>query len=119
MPQVRPPERTLACPLRVTAYTLASLPPPGSMRLLVSCGEPSGDLYGAQLVRHLRRELPELTVFGLGGDRLLAEGARLTAHVRELAVVGLVEVIRHLSRLRAVFRALVAEILRDPPQLAV
>jgi lipid-A-disaccharide synthase len=89
------------------------------MRLLVSCGEPSGDFYGAELVRHLRRELPQLKVFGLGGDRLLGEGAQLTAHVRELAVVGLVEVIRHLGRLRAVFRTLLAEILQDPPQLAV
>ena len=89
------------------------------MRLLVSCGEPSGDLYGAELIRHLRRELPGLSVFGLGGDRLEGEGARLTAHVRDVAVVGLVEVIRHLRRLRSVFRALIAEVERDPPDLAV
>lgn len=88
-------------------------------RLLVSCGEPSGDLYGAELVRHLRVRLPALDVFGLGGDHMHAAGARLHAHVRELAVVGLVEVLRHLPRFRAIFHALLAEVERNPPDAAV
>lgn len=93
--------------------------PTGTTRLLLSCGEPSGDLYGAELVRHLRQRLPSLSVFGIGGDRLLAQEASLTAHVRDVAVVGLVEVIRHLVRLRAVFRRLIVEIEREPPDGAV
>ena len=88
-------------------------------RLLVSSGEPSGELYGAELVRHLRPLTPDLEVFGLGGDRLQAQGARLVAHVRELAVVGLTEVVRHLRRLRRVFRTLLQEIDGNPPALAV
>lgn len=92
---------------------------PAPPRLLISCGEPSGDLYGAELVRHLRDHLPGLVVFGLGGDRLLAERASLVAHVRDLAVVGLFEVLRHLRRIRGVFRSLLAEVDRDPPRLAV
>ena len=35
-------------------------------RILISCGEPSGDLYGADLVRHLRPSVPDLEIFGLG-----------------------------------------------------
>ena len=93
--------------------------PTEATRLLLSCGEPSGDLYGAELVRHLRRKLPLLSVFGIGGDRLLAQEASLTAHVRDMAVVGLVEVLRHLGRLRAVFRRLIVEIEREPPDVAV
>jgi lipid-A-disaccharide synthase len=88
-------------------------------RLLVSTGEPSGDLYASELVRHLRESVPDLSVFGLGGDRLAAEGSTLIAHVRELAVVGLVEVVRHLRRLRAVFHQVLAEVEREPPALAV
>jgi lipid-A-disaccharide synthase len=89
------------------------------MRLLISCGEPSGELYGAELVRHLRPHLPGLDVFGLGGDRLQAQGARLRAHVRDLAVVGLLEVVRHLRDLHRVFRELVEEVERQRPDLAV
>jgi lipid-A-disaccharide synthase len=63
--------------------------------------------------------VPELEVFGLGGDRLQAQGARLLAHVSELAVVGLVEVLRHLRRLRAVFHSVLREVDRERPQAAV
>ncbi len=88
-------------------------------RLLVSCGEPSGDLYASDLVRHLREQAGPIDVFGLGGDRLQAEGGRLLGHVRDLAVVGLVEVLRHLRRLRAVFRKVLDEVEREPPAVAV
>jgi lipid-A-disaccharide synthase len=93
--------------------------PPSRRRLLVSCGEPSGDLYAGELVRHLRERTGPIDVFGLGGDRLRSQDARLIAHVSELAVVGLVEVLRHLRRLRAVFREVLAEVDREPPALAV
>jgi lipid-A-disaccharide synthase len=87
--------------------------------LLVSCGEPSGDLYAADLVHHLRQRTGDLEVFGLGGDRLLAEGGHLIAHVRDLAVVGLLEVLRHLRRLRVVFRSVLAEVELRRPRVAV
>jgi lipid-A-disaccharide synthase len=89
------------------------------VRLLVSCGEASGDLYAAELVRHLRAHVPTLSVFGVGGDRLRAQGAGLVAHVRDMAVIGLVEVLRHLRRLRRVFDRVLAEVDHDPPRLAV
>jgi lipid-A-disaccharide synthase len=88
-------------------------------RLLVSCGEPSGDVYAGGLVRHLRRGRPDLEVFGLGGDRLAGDGARLIAHVRELAVVGLWEVVSHLPRFRRIFSEVLAEADRARPDAAV
>ncbi|MBI3931865.1 MAG: lipid-A-disaccharide synthase [Acidobacteria bacterium] len=94
-------------------------PSPRTPRLLVSCGEPSGDLYAAELVRHIRIETPDLAVFGLGGDRLREQNADLVAHVRDLAVVGLLEVLRHLPRIREVFRRVLEEVDRDPPRAAV
>ncbi len=88
-------------------------------RLLISCGEASGDLYAAELLRGLVRIGIGLDTFGLGGDRLQSEGARLLAHVRDLAVVGLLEVLRHLRRLRTVFRAVLDEVDRERPDAAV
>jgi lipid-A-disaccharide synthase len=93
--------------------------PPSRRRLLVCCGEPSGDLYAGDLVRHLRERVDGLSVFGLGGDRLEAEGGHLLAHVRDLAVVGLLEVLRHLRGLRRVFRAVLDEVDRERPAAAV
>src|SRR5712691_823085 len=88
-------------------------------RLLISCGEASGDLYGAELVRHLRERRGDLEVLGLGGDRLQAQGASLFGHVRDLAVVGLLEVLSHLRDLRVVFRRILEEADRRPPDAAV
>ena len=92
---------------------------PSRARILVSSGEPSGDLYAAEMVRHLRASIPALDVFGLGGDHMTSQGAHLVAHVRELAVVGLVEVLRHLRRLRGIFRSVLAEVDRERTDLAV
>ena len=85
----------------------------------MSCGEASGDLYAAELVRDLRALGREVEAFGLGGDRLQGAGASLVAHVRDLAVVGLLEVVRHLPRIRGVFQALLARADAERPDLAV
>ena len=63
--------------------------------------------------------VPGLEVFGLGGDRLQDEGASLVAHVRDLAVVGLLEVVAHLRKLRGIFRRVLEEVDRERPDLAV
>lgn len=88
-------------------------------RLLISCGEPSGEFYGAELVAELRKRFPDLEAFGLGGDRLASQNVRLLAHLKELAVVGLVEVLSHLRRLKKLFDSVVAEAGRLRPDVAV
>jgi lipid-A-disaccharide synthase len=63
-------------------------------RVLLSAGEPSGDLHGAALARALRARRPDVELYGLGGPLMEAEGVRLLAHVDDLAVMGFVEVAR-------------------------
>jgi lipid-A-disaccharide synthase len=70
-------------------------------------------------VNRLGPLVDELEVFGLGGDKLAAEGATLVAHVRDLAVVGLLEVVTHLRRIRGIFHRLLHEVDRERPDLAV
>jgi lipid-A-disaccharide synthase len=88
-------------------------------RLLISCGEPSGDFYGGELLHHLRVARPGLEAFGLGGDHVVAQGASLQAHVRDVAVVGLLEVVKHLADLKGVFNRILAEADRARPDVAV
>jgi lipid-A-disaccharide synthase len=91
----------------------------GSQELLVVAGEASGDLHGARLVSELRRLIPDLSVFGLGGDELRAEGLDPVAHSAEISVVGITEVLRILKRAREVFAGLLAEVDRRRPVAAV
>jgi lipid-A-disaccharide synthase len=87
--------------------------------LLVVAGEASGDLHGARLVEELRRRVPGLVTFGLGGDQLQAAGLEPVAHSSEVAVVGITEVLKELPRIRQVFDALLKEADRRHPAGAV
>lgn len=60
--------------------------------ILLSAGEPSGDLHGAGVARALRNRWPQVRMFGLGGPRMAAEGVELLARFEDLAVMGFVEV---------------------------
>ncbi|MCX7817689.1 MAG: lipid-A-disaccharide synthase [Kiritimatiellae bacterium] len=87
--------------------------------LLVVAGEMSGDLHAASLLRALRARCEPLDVWGVGGDALAHEGVRLLAHVRDTAVMGFVEVLRHLRFFVRLHRRILAEVERRPPQLAM
>ena len=78
------------------------------MRVMLSCGEASGDLYAGALVEALRARDPGVDVFGLGGDRFKAAGGRLIGDFHGLAVTGLIEVLRVLPDSYAMYRRLVA-----------
>jgi lipid-A-disaccharide synthase len=67
-------------------------------RILLSCGEPSGDMYAGALTRELRSLAPGVAVAGLGGPELAAAGAELLADYRGLAVTGLTEAIAKVPR---------------------
>jgi lipid-A-disaccharide synthase len=75
-------------------------------KVLISCGEPSGDLYAGALTRELQELSPGVQVHGFGGDRLRAAGATLVGDYRGLTVTGLVEALRVLPRSYAMYRRL-------------
>ncbi len=81
--------------------------------IFLSVGEPSGDLHGAALARALRERIPDVRLIGLGGPRMAAEGVELYADLKDLAVMGFVEVASRLpfflSLRRRVFEALRSE----------
>ncbi len=60
-------------------------------KIFISCGELSGDIHGANLVKNLKDLIPEMKVFGLGGDNLDSLGVELIAHIKDLSVVGITE----------------------------
>ncbi|HSE28498.1 MAG TPA: lipid-A-disaccharide synthase [Gemmatimonadales bacterium] len=71
---------------------------PGGPRLLVSAGEPSGDLHAAPVVEALRARWPDAVVDALGGPRLAAAGARVRWRMEDYAAFGLAEVVASLPR---------------------
>ena len=89
------------------------------MRVMISCGEPSGDLYAAELARRIRIHEPAAAITGFGGQRLKGAGASLLGDFSGLSVTGLLEVARLLPRTYAMYRRLVAAARRDRPDVLV
>jgi lipid-A-disaccharide synthase len=90
-----------------------------SVRLLLSCGEASGDLYAGALTRELRALDPSLTIAGLGGPQFEAAGGRLIDDYRDIAVTGLTEAIAKVPRSFAALRRLVAAARAERPDALV
>src|ERR1019366_10480765 len=89
------------------------------MQILISAGEASGEMYGAQLMEALRRRDPSLQFFGAGGDRMLAAGCEIVVDAKELAVVGITEVLSRLPKILGLYRKLIRAADEKRPALAV
>jgi len=87
-------------------------------QILISAGDPSGEMYAALLATELRARTGA-HVFGLGGPRMREAGVELLADSSEVAVVGISEVVRRLPRVWRVYRRLADEAARRRPALAI
>ncbi|MDP8230444.1 MAG: lipid-A-disaccharide synthase [Candidatus Gorgyraea atricola] len=76
-------------------------------RLMIIAGEASGDLQAAHLARSLKTLNPHIEIFGVGGKKMKEAGVDIVYDIVELAVVGFIEVIKHLSVFKKLFKKLV------------
>src|SRR5579884_3489140 len=78
-------------------------------------------MYGAQLIEALRRGVgpADVEFFGVGGDRMRAAGCDTVVDAKDLAVVGITEILSHLPKIYGLFGQLIEEADRRRPELAV
>ncbi|HEY6303514.1 MAG TPA: lipid-A-disaccharide synthase [Terriglobales bacterium] len=113
------------------------------MRILISAGEASGEMYGEQLMEALRRRFADtagvvtglrpvpagqspattqalqLEFFGAGGERMRAAGCDIVVDAKELAVVGITEILSRLPKILELYRKLIRSADEKRPALAV
>jgi lipid-A-disaccharide synthase len=103
-----------------------------SVQVLISAGEASGETYGAQLIEALRRKaaevhsagqpevaLPALEFFGAGGERMRTAGCEIIVDAKDLAVVGITEILSHLPKILRLFRKLIRAADEKLPAIAI
>jgi lipid-A-disaccharide synthase len=95
-------------------------------------------MYGAQLIQALRRAWEQqpvelrsagqpraavstqaLDFFGVGGERMRAAGCETVVDAKDLAVVGITEILNHLPKILGLYKRLIAEADRRKPDLAI
>lgn len=89
------------------------------LRVGIVAGEASGDNLAAGLIKAVRERLPDAQFEGVAGPRMKEVGCIELFPMKELAVMGLVEVIRHLPRLLSIRRQLRSHFLENPPDVFV
>lgn len=89
------------------------------MHIVLVAGELSGDGLGAGLMAALQERCSQLTFSGVGGPAMQAQGLVSLAPLERLAVMGLVEVLRHLPGLIRLRRQLYRQIIANPPLVFV
>ncbi len=88
-------------------------------------------MYGAQLIEALRRQQAlnmagegarpthTLEFFGVGGEKMRAAGCDTVVDAKDLAVVGITEILSHLPKIWGLFHKLIAEADKRKPDLAI
>lgn len=88
-------------------------------RVMIVAGEASGDIYGADLAHEALALDPGLHFFGIGGARMREAGVATLVDSAEMAVVGLIEVLKHFDVISEAFLKLKKILLNDPPALLI
>ncbi len=88
-------------------------------RIVIVAGEASGDAHAGRMIAALKARRPDIEVSGIGGDALRQAGTEIFTDFRELAVMGLVEVLKRYRQIKAVFNQLVERLRREKPDLLI
>jgi lipid-A-disaccharide synthase len=87
--------------------------------ILVIAGESSGESYGAELAREIKKLIPDVRFFGVGGEEMAKEGVELICHIEKLSIIGILEVIPHLFKLLKIKREIVIEAKKRKPVCSI
>ncbi len=82
------------------------------MRFLIVAGEESGEIYGARLMREIKAVMPDAEFHGVGGDRMVAEGLRIIQHCKDMASIGVVQMLEKIGYFLGVLNDMRARVKR-------
>ncbi len=92
---------------------------PSQGRIFFSVGEPSGDLHGANLIRELKRQAPDIEIRGMGGPRMADAGMELVEDLTQLAVMMILHVALNIHRFWRALKRVREELDRQRPDAVV
>ena len=88
-------------------------------RILIICGEASGDLNAAELARKILEINPGVRISGVGGPLLRQAGAQIYWDIKDLAVMGFFDALKKLPQFFALQKFLLQRIKEEKPDLII
>ncbi|MEQ1740542.1 MAG: lipid-A-disaccharide synthase [Methyloglobulus sp.] len=92
---------------------------PKAFKIFFSAGESSGDQHAANLFLELKKQQPNIKGIGMGGVKMLQAGVDIRYDSSAIAVIGVVEVIKHYAEIRRALKAMQQLLLKERPDLLV
>lgn len=90
------------------------------VKIFISAGEVSGDLLGGRLLAALKRKLPQgIELRGIGGPAMADQGLQSLFPMSELAVMGLLEILPHIRRLKQRIRQTADAVQEFQPDILI
>lgn len=89
------------------------------LKFFIVAGEPSGDLHGGKLIQAIQAIEPNSSFMGHGGNHMEEAGMQILEHSDTLAMMGFVEVIKHLPRMMGIMGKTVDTIARVKPDRVI
>jgi len=87
--------------------------------VMMLAGEASGDAHAAEVVERLRELEPSIRVSGMGSERMKAAGVDVFFDSASIAVVGIVEVLRHWGEIKQAMNQVRSRLEQQRPDLLV
>ena len=87
-----------------------------SLKVFIVAGEESGDLHASKLIQQIKKYNQQIKFYGHGGDRMKKEGVQIIEHINKLAIVGFIEVIKHLPFMMSVMGKTINWIKENKPE---
>jgi lipid-A-disaccharide synthase len=87
-------------------------------KMMIVAGEVSGDHHAALMLAELKKMAP-ISSFGVGGDELKAQGMEILYHTKEMAFLGIAEVLKHLPFIKKAHTHLLEKALAERPDAVI
>lgn len=89
------------------------------MKYFILAGEKSGDLHGSNLVKEIHLIDKKAEIIGWGGDQMTSAGVEILVHHQELAIMGILGVLKNLFRLKKLFNLFTTQIQEFKPDTII
>ncbi|MBI5540961.1 MAG: lipid-A-disaccharide synthase [Bacteroidia bacterium] len=89
------------------------------MKYYVIAGEASGDLHASNLIQEIKEFDPSSEFRGWGGDLMISKNVNVVKHIKELAFLGITEVIANIRTIKKNFKFCEQDIVSYSPDVLI